>query len=52
MRILECCEGERLVINDDIILSIVEVTDDEVCLRIEHPEHARVCVEDAHDFRI
>ncbi len=47
--ILECGEGERLVINEDIVLSVVEVTDDEVCLKIELPEGTRVWVEGAYD---
>jgi len=52
MKTLDCGEGERLVINEDIILSIVEITDDEVYLESAVPEGIKVCVEDVHHYAI
>lgn len=52
MKTLECGEGEQLVINENIVLTIVEVTDDEVCFKIESPHGTRVCVQEELDFAI
>jgi carbon storage regulator len=39
---IQTMEDESLVINDEIILTIIEVREDEVRLRIEHPEGVTV----------
>jgi len=38
MRIIQRCENEGIVINDDIIITVVEIGEDEVCIKIERPE--------------
>jgi len=52
MKIFDCVEGERLIIDNQIILTVVEVTSDEVCLKIDLPEGTEMCVEDVHHYAI
>ena len=52
MEILECGEGDVVLIDEDIILCVVEITDEKVCVKIEIPEEVGVGVEEAHDFAI
>jgi sRNA-binding carbon storage regulator CsrA len=42
MRVFTCREGEALVINHEITVYIVEVTDDEICLKIDYPPGVRI----------
>ncbi|NLX99456.1 MAG: hypothetical protein GXY83_25250 [Rhodopirellula sp.] len=35
MRILACNEGESIVIGEQIVVSVTEIGEDEVCLKIE-----------------
>jgi len=49
MQILECLEGEQLVLNKDIVVSVTEIADGAIRLKIELPEGVWACVEDAHE---
>jgi carbon storage regulator len=42
MIVMQRIEDESLVIGDDIILTVIEVREDEVRLRIEYPEGVSV----------
>ncbi len=42
MHIIQRRENESIVIDNGIIVTIVEIGEDEVCLRIEHPEDVSI----------
>ena len=35
-------ENEAIIINDDIIITVIEISDDEVRLEIQHPEEVSI----------
>ncbi len=49
MRMLDCGEGDEVVIDGKIVITVAEITDDEVCLKIELPEGARVAAREDAD---
>lgn len=42
METITCSEGEALIIDGEVMIYIVEVGDDEVCLKIDAPDDVQV----------
>lgn len=42
METITCSEGEALIIDGEVMIYIVEVGDDEVCLKIDAPDGVQV----------
>jgi len=49
MIVIQRIEDESIVIGDDIILTVIEVREDDVRLRIEYPEGVRVHQQEDHE---
>jgi sRNA-binding carbon storage regulator CsrA len=49
MRTFDCREGEGIVIDERIFIELVEISDGEVCLKIDLPEDLHDCVREDLD---
>ena len=47
MKVFVQAENESIVINDEIIVTVLDVNDEEVTLEIDAPDWIKVCEKDA-----
>ena len=47
MKVFVQAENESLVINDEIVVTVLEVTDEKVILAVDAPEWVEVCEKEA-----
>ncbi len=49
MKVFVQAKNESIVINDEIIVTVVDVTDENVILAVDAPEWIQVCEEEAFE---